>query len=82
MRPTRNGAGALADLIEMILDKGVLLKADLVIQVGGIPLIGIHILALIASIETMASYGIMEDWDASLRESARVPSAGKGELRD
>lgn len=68
MEPTRNGA--LVDLIDRILVKGVILQADLVISVSGVPLIGVNLKAAIAGMTTMLDYGMMEAWDEEIRRYA------------
>jgi hypothetical protein len=62
-----NGRATLADLLDRVLDKGLFLRADLVISVAGIPLIGVTLSAAVASIETLFEYGIMSDWDQAIR---------------
>jgi hypothetical protein len=57
----------MTDLIERVMDKGVVVKLDLIIGMAGIPLIGISLHAAIAAIETMLQYGMMEDWDSRTR---------------
>lgn len=52
-----NGA-TLADLIDRILDKGVVINADITVSVVGVELLGIKIRAAIASFETAAAYGL------------------------
>lgn len=66
MRPTRECT--LVDLLDKILDKGVLINADVIISVAGVPLIGLNLRAALAGIETMLDYGMMEVWDKSIRE--------------
>jgi hypothetical protein len=56
------------DLLDRCLNKGIILNADVIISVAGVPLIGISLKAAIASIETMLDYGMMEAWDKSMRE--------------
>lgn len=70
MDPTRNTHTTLVDLLDRILDKGLILDADLIIHVAGVPLIGVKLKAAIAGIETMLEYGIWEDWDAAQRAVA------------
>ncbi|MEI6509887.1 MAG: gas vesicle protein, partial [bacterium] len=57
MQPIRVQAATINDLLERLLDKGVVLSLDLVIGVAGIPLIGVNLRAAIASLETMLEYG-------------------------
>ena len=68
MEPTREGA--LVDLLDLILAKGVILHADIIISVAEIPLVGISLRAAIAGMKTMIEYGIMEEWDAKIRSRA------------
>lgn len=67
MEPSRDTHHTLVDLLDRILDKGVVLYADLIISVAGIPLIGVNLRAALAGMETMTSYGVMQDWDQSIR---------------
>lgn len=61
MEPTRTGRATLVDLIDRVLDKGLILNADLIITLAGVPLIGVSLRAAIAGIETMAKYGLMRE---------------------
>lgn len=67
MKPTR---ATLVDLLDRMLDKGVVLNADIIIQVAGIPLLGINLKACLAGMETMLKYGIWKDWDEAQRALA------------
>lgn len=55
--PTREG-DSLADVVEMLLDKGVVINADIAVSVGETELLGVHIRAALASFETAAEYGL------------------------
>jgi len=68
LEPTRDSA--LVDLLDRILAKGVILHADLIISVSGVPLIGVNLKAAIAGMTTMLDYGMMEAWDEKIRECA------------
>lgn len=61
MEPTRTGRATLVDLLDRILDKGLVLDADLIISLAGVPLIAVSLRAAIASVETMAKYGMMRE---------------------
>lgn len=67
MEPTREVKATLTDVLDRLLDKGLVLNADLVITVAGIPLVAISLRAAVAGMETMLKYGVMEDWDKSIR---------------
>jgi hypothetical protein len=56
--------------LDRILDKGLILDADIIIHVAGIPLIGVKLKAAIAGIETMLKYGIWENWETAQRAIA------------
>lgn len=61
MEPTQRGQAGLVDLLDRVLDKGLVLNADLVISLAGVPLIAVSLNAAIASVETMARYGLMQE---------------------
>ncbi len=56
-KPTRKQAD-LADVLELILDKGIVINADIAITVGQTEMLGIELRAAIASFETAAEYGL------------------------
>lgn len=55
----------LVDLLDRVLEKGLVINADIVICLAGVPLVGINLRAALANIETMAKYGVMTDWTES-----------------
>jgi hypothetical protein len=57
----------LVDLLDRVLDKGLFLRADLVISLAGIPLIGATLSVAVAGTETLLKYGILSDWDEAIR---------------
>ena len=69
----------LVDLLDRVLDKGLFLRADLVISLAGIPLIGATLSVAVAGTETMLKYGLLTDWDESIRA---VPPDQRRTLRD
>lgn len=54
----QNSGATLADVIDRILDKGLVINADIAISVAGVELLGIKIRAALASFETAAKYGL------------------------
>jgi hypothetical protein len=48
----------LADVVERILDKGLVINADIAVSVAGTELLGIKIRATLASFETAARFGL------------------------
>jgi len=80
LEPTRNSA--LVDLIDRILVKGIILQADLIISVSGVPLIGVNLKAAIAGMTTMLDYGMMEAWDEKIRRYALENSEEEAPLNE
>lgn len=70
MQPARDTHATLVDLLDRVLEKGLVLNADLLISVAGIPLLGVNLRACLAGIETMLKYGIWQDWDEGQRAMA------------
>lgn len=57
LEPSRDSSG-LADVIDRVLDKGLVINADIQVSVAGVELLGIKIRAALASFETAAKYGL------------------------
>ncbi|MEI6242799.1 MAG: gas vesicle protein [Chlamydiota bacterium] len=76
MRPEGLKNESLADVVERILDKGLVINADISISLVGTELLGIKIRAALASFETAARYGLMFPSDTNLKlpiwEKAKV----------
>jgi len=58
LQATKNEASGLADVIDRVLDKGLVINADICVSVAGVELLGIKIRAALASFETAARYGL------------------------
>lgn len=71
MEPTREQRLTLDQLLNRVLDKGVLINADIVVSVAGIPLIGVNLKAAVASMETMLEYGMMQNLEETCRKRSR-----------
>ena len=67
MEPIRDTQSALVDLLDRVLDKGLVIYADVIVSVAGVPLIGVNLRAALAGMETMLKYGVMVDWDEKCR---------------
>lgn len=65
---------SLLDLLDRVLERGLVINADILICLAGVPLVGINLRAALAGMDTMVRYGVMEDWDDRIR-------AGERELR-
>ncbi len=71
MTPKREPHATLVDLLDRVLDKGLVIQADLIVSVAGIPLIGVNLRAALAGMETMLEYGVMQAWDENTRSWER-----------
>ena len=77
---------ALPDLIDLILDKGLIINADIKIDLAGTEILGIKLRAALASFETAAKFGLAfpsgtnlnaPAWQALGIESEACPQCGK-----
>jgi hypothetical protein len=80
MQPSRDTHATLVDLLDRVLDKGLIINADLMIHVAGIPLLGVKLNAALAGMETMLKYGIWQDWDEAQRATATEERRRKEEV--
>ena len=71
MQPVRERHATLVDLLDRVLDKGLVINADIIVSVAGVPLIGVNLRAALAGMETMIRYGMLKDWDELVRSHAR-----------
>lgn len=53
----------IVDLIDRILDKGVVLTGDITVSIVGVDLLSLKINLVIASLETAKRYGIKLPWE-------------------
>ena len=81
MQPTRDARATLVDLLDRVLEKGLVINADLIVSVAGVPLIGVNLRACVAGIETMLEYGIWRDWDEAQRAMAMAEQYSKEEAK-
>jgi predicted RNA-binding Zn-ribbon protein involved in translation (DUF1610 family) len=58
LQATKSEVSTLADVIDRVLDKGLVINADICVSVAGVELLGIKIRAALASFETAARYGL------------------------
>lgn len=80
MEPTREKNATLVDLLDRVLNKGVVINADIIISMAGVPLLGVNLSAMLAGMETMLEYGLMEDWDATHRAIAKEERRQSGPI--
>lgn len=86
MEPQRDRQGTLLQVVETLLDKGLVLNADIMVSVAGVELLGIRIRAALASFETAAKYGLdfpagtdreTAAWQEAMEEKETCPECGK-----
>ncbi|ACV63777.1 gas vesicle protein GVPa [Desulfofarcimen acetoxidans DSM 771] len=66
---------SLLDVIDRILDKGLVINADISVSIVGVELLGIKIKAAVASFETAAKYGLQFPTGTEINE--KVSEAAK-----
>ncbi|MFC6824025.1 gas vesicle protein GvpM [Halopelagius fulvigenes] len=71
MKPSKGDQHAVVDLVDMLLHKGAVVEADVLITVADIPLVGLKLRAALAGMATMREYGMFEEWDEVQRELSR-----------
>jgi Zn finger protein HypA/HybF involved in hydrogenase expression len=58
LQATRDESSTLVDVIDRVLDKGLVINADICVSVAGVELLGIKVRAALASFDTAAKYGL------------------------
>ena len=77
-----SGTANLADLLERVLDKGIVIAGDITVSLGQVELLSVKVRLLVASIDKAQEIGI--DWwrsDPALSSHARQMDAQNGELK-
>ncbi|MCY6354427.1 gas vesicle protein [Clostridium sp. ZS2-4] len=54
----KNERGSLVDVIDRLLDKGMVINADITVSVAGVELLGVKVRAALSSFATAAKYGL------------------------
>lgn len=84
--PEKDTEGGLAAVIDRVLDKGLVINADITVSVSGTELLGIKIRAALASFETAAQFGLQfpsgtdmttTAWQATKIEKEECPQCNK-----
>jgi len=88
---TKETSATLVDVIDRVLDKGLVINADIAISVAGVELLGIKIRAALASFETAAKYGLefpsgtdveTAAWKEAMKGKEECPQCGKKVLTE
>jgi hypothetical protein len=80
---SHRSADSLADILERVLDKGIVIAGDVVVNVLDIELLTLKLRLLVASVDTAKQMGI--DWwqdDPFLSRDARALQQENQQLRD
>jgi Gas vesicle protein len=64
---------SLIDLLDRILDKGVVINGDITVTIGKVELLSLKINLVIASLETAKRYGIILPWEVDKEPLKRPP---------
>jgi gas vesicle protein GvpA/GvpJ/GvpM family len=62
---------SLVDLLDRILEKGVVINGDITVSVGSVELLSVKVNLVIASLETAKRYGLKLPWEE--QHKARRP---------
>ena len=68
---------SLFDLLDRILDKGVVISGDITVAFAGVDLLSLKVNLVIASLETAKRYGIELPWEKWAREKAELEKKEK-----
>ena len=88
---TRDEVTTIADVLGRVLDKGLVINADICVSVVGLELLGIKIRAALASFETAAKYGLefpsgtnlnTAAWKEALLGKETCPMCGKSSAHE
>lgn len=84
--PVNDTRESLVDVIDAVLDKGLVINADIMVSLAGVELLGIKIRAALASFETAARYGLefpsgtditTQAWKEAEIDKASCPECGE-----
>ena len=78
MKPTKDDH-AVVDLLDVLLEEGALLQADVIVTVADVPLVGVNLQAAVAGMATMREYGFFEEWDEEIRARGRERAVRRGQ---
>ena len=88
---TKDASATLVDVVDRVLDKGLVINADIAVSVAGVELLGIKIRAALASFETAAKYGLefpsgtnleTAAWKEAMKGKEVCPQCGKKVLAE
>ena len=89
--PAQTSGATLVDLVDRILDKGLVINGDILVSIAGVELLGIKLRLALASFETAARYGLefptgtdlsAPAWEEARKVKESCPDCGKVSLRE
>ena len=85
------GPATVADIIDRVLDKGLVINADIAVSLAGVELLSIRIRAVLASLDTAAKYGLQlpagsnldtDAWRQAVVVKEDCPKCGKRSAKE
>lgn len=90
-KESADSGGGLPEAIDKILEKGLVINADITVSVADVELLGVKVRAALASFETAAEYGLefpsgtnteTEAWQEAYQGKETCPQCGKEVLKE
>ncbi len=90
-KETSDSGGGLPEAIDKILEKGLVINADITVSVADVELLGVKVRAALASFETAAEYGLefpsgtnteTQAWQEAYQGKETCPQCGKEVLKE
>jgi hypothetical protein len=66
---------SLVDLLDRILEKGVVINGDITVSVGSVELLSVKVNLVIASLETAKRYGLKLPWEQQQAQQQQAVSS-------
>ena len=71
----------LLDVIDRILDKGIVINGDITVSFAGVDILSLKINLVIASLETAKRYGLELPWEKWEKEKAKLTSKDQAKIQ-
>lgn len=90
-KESTESGGGLPEAIDKILEKGLVINADITVSVADVELLGVKVRAALASFETAAEYGLefpsgtnteTQAWKEANQGKETCPQCGKDVLKE
>jgi hypothetical protein len=80
-RPMAKSELTLLDVIDRILDKGIVINGDITVSFAGVDILSLKINLVIASLETAKRYGLELPWEKWEKEKAKLTSKDQAKIQ-